>query len=127
MIGIMPEPTLRADWTAIETYLTPAAILGRVNVLDEHEEVWTVHRDGELIAAATGRLTEDELGEIILCGGRGASEWARPLADRMCDWFRDEGMIAARIYGRPGWKRILTGWTAIGGSNGFTWFERPLT
>lgn len=126
VIGIMPDPLKCHDWTRIEAYLTPAAVLGGVPVLDEHEEVWTVHRNGSLIAAATGRLTADGWGEIILCGGRDAHEWAQPLADRMCDWFKGEGMSLARIYGRKGWKRLLPEWRVFGGSNGFVWFERPL-
>lgn len=125
IIGILPEPQKHRDWTKIEAFLEPASKLGGVPILDEHEALWIVH-DGHLIAAATARLTEDGIGEIVLCGGVGASDWAQALADTICDWFRDEGMDYARIYGRKGWARVLKGWRHIGGANGFTWLERAL-
>lgn len=129
-IGIVPDPVNQPDWPAIKAFLEPAAKRGGVPVLEKYEEVWTVEEGNELLAAATGRiLPEDLIGEIILCGGKHAVLWAAPLADRMCDWFRTEGMTKARIYGRKGWHRLLAshGWQIIGAEGKYTGFERVLT
>lgn len=125
-IGIMPEPTRRPDWAAMSAYLEPAAKLGARGVIMPLEEVWTVHRDGELLAACVARLTVDRIGEIVLCGGRDPREWASKLADAICRWFREEGMILARIYGRKGWGRLLKDWRVMGCMDGATVFERVL-
>lgn len=124
-IGIIPDPLSHPDWLKMKALLEPAAKRGGVPVLAPNEAVWAVY-DGRLMAAATARLTDAGHGEIILCGGSEAKEWAVPLADMICDWFRDEGMNAARIYGRRGWVRLLTGWRVIGCENGFTGLERAL-
>lgn len=124
-IGIVPNPEQHRDWQKIEAFLRPAADLAGAPVLEPWELVWAVY-DGELLAAATARLTEIGYGEIILCGGRDAHLWAEPLAARMCEWFRAEGMVAGRIYGRKGWRRLLKDWSVIGEQNGVTGFERVL-
>ena len=129
IIGIVPSPRTADDWQQIEAYLEPAAKLGGVPILEQHEEVWTVESGGELLAAATGRLAlEHEAGEIVLCGGRDAQKWAVPLSERMCDWFRMEGMKRARIYGRKGWLRLLApvGWQIIGKNGKVVAFEKAL-
>lgn len=104
----------------------PAARLGGVPVLEPMEEVWTVHRGGELLAAATGRLTSEKSGEIVLCGGTDAKVWAALLANRMCDWFAHEGMKRARIYGRAGWARLLGDWAVVGRKGPLTMLEKAL-
>ncbi|MCB4860791.1 hypothetical protein K7W03_14445 [Sphingobium sp. PNB] len=109
----------------MKALLEPAARRGGVPVLAPSEAVWAVY-EGHLRAVATARLTDAGHGEIILCGGSEAKEWAAPLADMICEWFRDEGMKAARIYGRRGWVRLLPGWRVIGCQNGFTGLEKVL-
>ena len=124
-IGIIPDPLSHPDWHKMKALLEPAAKRGGVPVLAPNEAVWAVY-DGHLRAVATTRLTDAGHGEIILCGGSEAKEWAAPLADMICDWFRAEGMQAARIYGRKGWARLLKGWRILGQENGFTAFEKVL-
>lgn len=125
LIGIIPDPLSHPDWFKIKALLDPAAKLGGVPILAPNEAVWAVYAP-HLMAAATARLTDAGHGEIILCGGSEAKEWAMPLADRICDWFQAEGMTAARIYGRRGWARLLKDWRIIGCENGFTGFEKVL-
>lgn len=108
----------------MKAFLDPAAARGGVPVYEDGWAVWAVY-DGDLKAAAATRLTFDGHGEIILCGGEGAREWAQALADRICDWFRSEGMGRAMIIGRKGWARLLTGWTQRG-DGAATIFERAL-
>ena len=124
-IGIIPDPLNHPDWPKIKAFLEPAAKLGGVPVLDNREAVWAVYQ-GQLVAAATARLTDDQHGEIILCGGVGAKQWAMPLADLICRWFKDEGMKAAHIYGRRGWMRLLEGWAVIGEADNMTGYKRAL-
>lgn len=124
IIGIVPDPLEHPDWPKIEALLQPAARQGGVPVLEEHEAVWAVYAP-DLKAAATARLTVNNEGEIILCGGRESQLWAQALADRICDWFRDEGMRVAMIYGRRGWGRVL-GWQVTGEGNGIVAFKRVL-
>ena len=124
-IGIVPAPLSHPDWLKMKALLEPAARRGGVPVLAPNEAVWAVY-DSHLRAAATARLTDAGHGEIILCGGSGAKEWAVPLADMICDWFRAEGMNAARIYGRRGWGRLLKDWKVLGCENGFTAFGKAL-
>ena len=126
LIGIVPDPLAHPDWPQMKAFLEPAARLGHhAGLIERNEAVWAVY-DGGLKAAATARLTVNNEGEIILCGGIDAKAWARPLADRICDWFTLEGMAVARIYGRKGWLRLLDDWRVVGGANGFTWLERAL-
>lgn len=124
IIGIVADPLSHPDWQGMKAFLEPAARLGGHPVLETNEAVWAVYEDG-LTAAATARLTTEGIGEIVLCGGREAHRWATALADRICDWFRDEGMKTARIYGRKGWGRLL-GWEVIGATGRTVLFERAL-
>lgn len=125
----MPHPEKYRHWEAIKGFLEPAAKLGGVPILEKHEEVWTVEEDGEVIAAATGRiLPEDGIGEIILCGGKEHKRWTGFLQWKMGAWFRMEGMKAMRIYGRKGWKRELEplGWQVISEENKVVAYEKAL-
>lgn len=124
-IGIVPDPLNDPDWPQIEAFLEPAAKLGNVPILEEHEEVWAVYGNG-LEAAATARLTSAGTGEIILCGGRNARNWAEPLSDAICDWFTTEERKLAHIFGRRGWLKLLPKWQVIGEREGVTIYERAL-
>jgi hypothetical protein len=106
-IGILPDAETTACWPHIRSLLQPAADLGNVPLLDDHELVWLVTEDRCIVAAATTRLTDDGA-EIVLCGGRGLY-WAKPLAAKICAWAKDEGASRVRIGGRRGWARVL-GW-----------------
>lgn len=123
-IELVYNPLFHPDWRRIANILKPAAALGNIPVFEAHHVVWLV-TDGDILAAATARLTNDDFGEIVLCGGQDARRWAVALADEISAWMAAEGMKSVRIYGRKGWGRLL-GWPVIGKSRGMTIFERPL-
>ena len=128
-IGIVPSPKEAGDWPQIKAYLEPAAKLGGVPILEQHEEVWAIDDDGELLAACTARiLPEEGIGEVVLVGGRERQRWLGHLDWRLGQWFRREGMKTMRAYGRRGWKRELErlGWRVIGEENKVTAYERSL-
>lgn len=120
-------------WAAqIEEWLSKAAAYSPepVELLGEHELLWTVRRwEGNpptamLRAAATTRLTDD-CAEIILIGGEGL-EWVGPLSERIAAWARDEGKPCVRAAGRKGWVKVLSkhGWQVMGERDGIYAFER---
>lgn len=126
LVGIWPDAQHSPSWPGIEALLRPAADRGGVAI--EHGpgwHVWTVHRNGELIAAANVRRTVDDAVEVVLVGGCGFREWLGPLDARIGEWARDEGATCLRAYGRSGWARVL-GWRVIGRKHGFTGYERLL-
>ena len=127
-IGIVPDPTHSPDWPKIEAFLEPAAKLGGVPVLEPLEEVWTAVEGGDLFAAATARLTNDGLGEVVLVGGRDRKRWLAQLDQQLGRWFKMEGRRAMRAYGRKGWTRELEklGWSVIGEKGGVTAYEKVL-
>lgn len=104
-VGILPDAEHSPAWPHIRSLLEPAAKRAELPVLSDGEQVWIVTDDAEVIAAGTTRLT-DEWAEIVLTGGREHRRWARMAMERICDWARDEGKRAVRIYGRRGWKRV---------------------
>lgn len=128
-IGIVPRPTKAREWPQIKVFLEPAAKRGGVPILEQHEEVWTVIDDGELIAAATARILPEELtGEIVLVGGRDFKRWLGHLDWLLAAWFRMEGMKRVRAYGRRGWARFLhaLGWVTVSEKDGVIAYEKAL-
>lgn len=125
VIGTFPNPLTSPAWPHIEKLLAPAAERGRVPVLEPGEIVWIVWNGREIIAAATTRMVVDGTAEIILCGGRGARDWAQPLADLIAAWARDEGAALIRITGRRGWSRLID-WQMTEERDGFARYEKVL-
>jgi hypothetical protein len=80
----------------------------RSDVLQGQQLLW-ITWDGEAIkAAATTRLVVEPDGLIcqaVACGGTD-DNWPERFA-AIEEYARDEGCIAARIEGRPGWARIF--------------------
>lgn len=113
IISILPDPERHPLWDGIKGLLLPAAEMGGVPVLEENELVWVVVDGGQIIAAATTRVTVDGFAEIILCGGVGHRKWAVELADMICDWAKREGADRVLLSGRKGWARVL-GWPIRG-------------
>lgn len=69
--------------------------------------------DGEKIASAAvtslGAEGENRICTIVACGG---DEWLRfgHLIEGLENYAKQEGCKAVRIYGRPGWQRVLSGY-----------------
>lgn len=125
-IGVLADPQNDPLWPAIEYYLEPAAKRGGVPVLDENEVLWLVMDGGELLAAATARLTVDDFGEVVLVGGKDHHRWIHQLDCAIGDWMRREGMKAVRAYGRKGWVKVLRNWAVIGTEQNIAGYEREL-
>jgi hypothetical protein len=50
---------------------------------------------------------------LVALGGRHRRDWL-PMLGKIEDYARAEGCIAMRIYGRPGWSRVLPDYKIIG-------------
>lgn len=126
VIGILADPESHPRWPQLREFLLPAADRGDLQVLlGPHELLWTVWYYGEPVAAATTRLTVEDVVEIVLVGGRGFRSWLKPLDNMIGRWARDEGATCMRAFGRAGWAKVL-GWKVIGRAGSFTAYERGL-
>ncbi len=126
MIGTYPDAQESKDWPAIEALLRPAAERGGITIEQGPAwTVWTVHRDGELIAAANVRRTVDREAEVTLIGGKGFREWLKPLDEMIGRWANQEGCKRLIACGRRGWTKHL-GWRIVGQERGVASFERDL-
>lgn len=124
LVGIVEDPTNSPCWQEAKAFLEPAAKLGGVPLLEEHELLWIVALGGKLVAAATTRLTEG-IAEVVLVGGRDHESWLRALDTEIGRWAKDEGCTALRAYGRRGWEKVL-GWEITGREGKFSGYERRL-
>lgn len=127
-IGIVPDPLKYHHWPKIKAMLEPAAKRGGVPILEAGELVWTAEDEGEVVGAATARLTTAKIGEVVLVGGIERKRWIEGLDSLLTQWFGLEGMTAMRAFGRKGWKRELEamGWRVIGEEQGVTAYEKVL-
>ena len=125
IITDVPYPETQAGWGAIKALLEPAAKRGEVPVLEPHELVWVVIDEGQLLGAATTRVTPG-WAEVVLVGGTDHQRWIGELDDLLGRWARDEGKNRLRAYGRKGWARVLKDWTVLGEEQGVTGYERVL-
>jgi len=124
-IGVLPNPQNHPLWPAIEYYLEPAAKRGGVPILEENELVWVVLEDGELLGAATARLTKD-FGEVVLVGGKDHRRWIHKLDHAIGVAMKAAGKTKVRAYGRKGWVRVLKDWAVIGSERDAVGYEREL-
>jgi hypothetical protein len=109
-----------------KAYLEPARIRGGLpDLIGEHELLWGVLDGSGLIAAATARLTVDDVCEVVLVGGRDHGRWLHELDEAIGRAAADAGALRMRAYGRRGWARVL-GWNVLGEQDGFTAYERAL-
>jgi hypothetical protein len=63
---------------------------------------------GERVEAAATTHLSRGVCTLTACGGHQMERWL-PLLDRIETYARDEG-CKMRIYGRPGWQRVLNGY-----------------
>jgi len=89
------EQTDLSDFPEIETA-----------VLSGDQLLWLAISD-HVEAAATTHLSRGVC-TLTACGGRQMERWL-PLFDRIEKYAKDEG-CKMRIYGRPGWQRVLSGY-----------------
>jgi hypothetical protein len=129
MIGIIPNPEASSHWTDFKAFLAPAAKRGQLDTLiGPHELLWAVFDGQRPIAAATARLTEDNVAEVILVGGSDHRAWIAELDDLIGRAARDAGATCLRAYGRKGWIKTLKaqGWAVMGEADGLVMYERTL-
>lgn len=125
-IGIYPDAQNSAEWPEIEAFLRPAAVMGGLDIEQGPGwTVWTVHKEGVLVAAANVRRTVNKEAEVTLVGGNGFREWIKPLDDMIGKWAKEEGCHKLVSCGRKGWSKVL-GWSIVGERNGFAAYERSL-
>lgn len=92
------ERTDLSDMHDVESALFTGAML-----------LWLAARDSKVDAIAVTQLVK--VGQrkaciIVICSGRGREHWLH-LIGGLEDYARAEGCWKTRIYGRPGWKRVL--------------------
>jgi hypothetical protein len=124
----LPEPERHHLWPAIYALLEPAAKIGGVPVLEEHDLVWLAIDGPTILAAATTRLLKDGQAEIKHVGGGRMKDWFGPFEATLCAWARGCGATAFISRGRKGWGRLNTplGWAVIGEEAGLTLYEKAL-
>lgn len=126
MIGTYPDAQQSKDWPTIEALLRPAADRGGIDIEQGPAwTVWTVHRNGELIAAANVRRTVDREAEVTLIGGKGFREWLKPLDEMIGLWASEERCTKLVACGRLGWSKHL-GWDITAAQGNFAAYERSL-
>jgi hypothetical protein len=76
------------------------------DVLSGDQLLWLAISD-RVEAAATTHLSRGVC-TLTACGGHQMERWL-PLFDRIEKYAKDEG-CKMRIYGRPGWQRVLNGY-----------------
>jgi hypothetical protein len=81
----------------------------REDIAAGRAQLWIVWDGNEIIAAATTELIQMPSKKVCVlgsCAGRDLRKWDHFLADLEA-FAKREGCDRLRIYGRPGWKRIL--------------------
>jgi hypothetical protein len=76
--------------------------------------LWVVWSESKaaVLAAGTTKLIETAQGKVCIlstCAGRDIKQWQSFIAD-IEEYARREGCAFSRLYGRPGWERILRGY-----------------
>ena len=106
--AIWPLVADRIRASALRTDLSHTADIERD--LFEGAGVLWIARDGNKIEAAAVTLlvhTDQHLVCMITAlGGENMRHWI-PLLDQLENWARAEGAALVRIFGRPGWVRML--------------------
>ena len=77
------------------------------DVLAGDQLLWLAISD-HVEAAATTHLARNVC-TLVACSGHQRERWL-PLFARIEKYAKDEGCKAMRIYGRPGWERVLDGY-----------------
>lgn len=77
--------------------------------------LWIVWNEkiAKIAAAGTTKIIETSQGRICVlanCGGDDIRKW-KAFAAALEKYAKREGCIKTRIYGRPGWQRMLAGYT----------------
>lgn len=84
------------------------------SVLSGHQLLWLAwSEDKKIEAAATThliRVGSQVICVLTACAGYQRERWL-PLFKKIEDYARAEGAVSLRVYGRPGWQRVLEGYT----------------
>jgi hypothetical protein len=121
----VPPDQVEKFWPHVEILISRAFLVGggddtpnstRQRLNDGKAQLWIVLDDrkagGELTAAATTELIltpKEKICVITSCAGKDLRRWDRFIAD-LEKFARDEGCAKLRIYGRRGWRKILSGY-----------------
>lgn len=79
-------------------------------VLDGKQLLW-IAWNGESIEAAATTSLYNKACILTACSGHQRERWL-PLFKKIEQYAADEGCRTMRIYGRPGWQRVLDGYKA---------------
>jgi len=81
-------------------------------VLKGDQLLWLAVHGSDIEAAATTHLVKIDSRKVCIltaCGGYQRDRWL-PLFKQVEKYAKDEGAACMRIYGRPGWQRVLDGY-----------------
>lgn len=82
------------------------------DVLYGDQLLWLAWDGRSIMAAATTQLVkpiDSKICVLTACAGHDRERWL-PLFARIEQYAKDEGCKAMRIFGRPGWERVLDGY-----------------
>jgi hypothetical protein len=81
------------------------------DVLAGMQLVWIAWDGKEILAAATTQLVKplDKVCVLTACSGYDRAQWL-PLFEQIEKYAEAEGCMKMRIFGRPGWERVLDGY-----------------
>jgi len=128
MVGMAPGP----GWYGVAADLLQRAlpvagmewgqVTARLNT--GHARLWIAQDGNEAVAAIVTQLTTDDVYEAILAGGTRAREWVPAAVAAICAWAWQIGAVKCRVWGRPGWQRLLPDWSRVGVEDGLVILER---
>lgn len=126
--GYLPNPENWHLWNEVLALLDTAARLADCRPWHDGDLLWIAIDGGQVIGAATTRLTDDGNAELMNVAGTRGREWFKRLDVQIEDWARGSGARVIVSRGRKGWRRVVEnwGWRMVGADNGLTLYEKAL-
>jgi hypothetical protein len=124
MLMCVDPARVREMWPHVQWLIEKAFWVGgsdetiddlREDVFAERALLWIVWDEskGGILVAGTTKLIETTNGRVCIlssCAGHNLKQWQGFIAD-LEDYAKREGCKFVRVYGRPGWERLLRGYT----------------
>lgn len=117
----MPPDQIDAAWPYVLGYITAGYAAGDEPVPENLKEwlkekkglLWIYTTGGRVLAAMVTSIEQRLSGKVLRLGATGGIElrrW-RECEARIVEYARAEGCVKVVLEGRPGWSRVLPGYT----------------